>query len=78
MNWRAFLANPPLKELELTEHAAPNVRAGAAIQPPEPRQGTQRNNTPNPPSPKREVEPDLELRRDESERDLDLWSRRTQ
>jgi hypothetical protein len=28
MNWRAFLASPPLQELELTEHAAPNVRSG--------------------------------------------------
>jgi Putative addiction module component len=29
MNCRAFLANPPLKELELTEHATPNVRSGS-------------------------------------------------
>src|ERR1700732_3297458 len=28
MNWCALLANPPLKELELTEHATPHVRSG--------------------------------------------------
>ena len=29
MNWCAFSANPPLKELELTEHVTLNVRSGS-------------------------------------------------